>query len=229
MRDSGNRQQRRAPPEQGSDEAREAPLTPRPGVVDLGRVAYLDALAAMRALANEVARGRHPGAVWLLEHDAVYTAGRGARPGEGGDGEAVVPVERGGGVTFHGPGQLVVYPIVPLAHRDVRRWLRSLEGFGIDVCARFGLSALPSVAGTGVFVGGRKVASIGIAVRGWVSLHGIAINVDVDLERFQRCRPCGLDPAIMTDLSRELHRRVAMAEAKSAACGALAALGVGAL
>ena len=168
----------------------------------------------MVSLANEIHRGESPGRILLVEHDPVYTAGRGTPANE------ITPetrvIERGGGVTYHGPGQLVVYPIVPLPRRDVRRWLRSLEQLGIAVCARFGLDAEASVDGTGVFVRGAKIASIGVAIRHWINLHGISINVNMDLSPWQRVRPCGLDPSVMTDLSRAAGRSVTMDEARRA-------------
>ena len=127
----------------------------------------------------------------------------------------------GGKVTWHGPGQLVVYPIVSLPSRDVRRWLRALESFGVRICAGFGLAAEPSVDGTGVFVGDRKVASIGVAIRHWISLHGISINVAIDGEPWQKIRPCGLAPERMSDLSREAGRAIGLDEARQQALAAL--------
>jgi lipoyl(octanoyl) transferase len=183
-------------------------------VVDLGRRAFADVHRDMLELLERVRVGA-PGRVLLVEHDPVYTAGRATPAAEMSD--EVVPIERGGRITWHGPGQLVVYPIVPLPRRDVRAWLRALEAFGVAVCAEFGLDATPSVDGTGVFVGEQKVASIGIAVRHWINLHGIAINVDVDLTAFARIRPCGLDPEVMCDLTRLCRRSVTLDEARSAA------------
>ena len=167
----------------------------------------LDRAARIRA-------GEHPGEVLLVEHDPVYTAGRATPEAE--LGPQVVPIERGGKITYHGPGQLVIYPIVRLPDRDVRAWLRGLESFGVGVCAEFGLAAEPSVDGTGVFVDGRKVASIGVAIRHWINLHGISINVAMDMAPFRAIRPCGLDPEIMSDLSSCLGREVSLDEAKQA-------------
>ena len=112
----------------------------------------------------------------------------------------IVPIERGGEITYHGPGQLVVYPIVRLRKKDVRAWLRAIEAFGVAICAHFGLTATPSVDGTGVFVEHRKIASIGVAIRHWINLHGISINVAMDLQAFHAIRPCGLDPSAMPTL-----------------------------
>jgi lipoate-protein ligase B len=136
----------------------------------------------------------------------------------------MVAIERGGQLTYHGPGQLVIYPIVPLPIRDVRAWLRGLELFGVDICAQFGLEALPSQDGTGVFVAGKKVASIGVAIRHWINLHGIAINIAMDMAPFEQIRPCGLAPEIMSDLSQQAGRQISMDDAKAAVPQALASL-----
>lgn len=176
----------------------------------------------MRALLDEVHRGESVGEIWLLEHEPVYTAGR-ATPKEDLTDE-ILPIERGGKITFHGPGQLVIYPIVPLPHHDVRRWLRSLERFGMSICEHFGLEAHPAADSTGVYTGRHKVASIGVHIKHWINLHGIAVNVDMDMTFFVPIRPCGLDPTVMSDLSRELSRKVTMDEARQAARLALPAL-----
>jgi lipoate-protein ligase B len=185
-----------------------------PEIEDLGRTPFAAAHARMLELHAAVLRGETEGRILLVEHEPVYTAGRASAPAEVTAG--VVPVERGGRVTWHGPGQLVVYPVVPLPVRDVRDWLGRLEQFGVAVCAAFGLQAEPSVDGTGVFVAGRKVVSIGVAIRRWVSLHGIAINVAMDLEPWHAIRPCGLRPEVITDLSRAVGQPVTMAEVRSA-------------
>lgn len=195
-----------------------------PEVLDLGREGFAATHARMLRHADAVCKGELPGMVLLVEHDPVYTAGRATPAREITDG--VVPVERGGRITYHGPGQLVVYPIVRLPARDVRAWLRSLEQLGVAVCAAFGVDARPSVDGTGVFAGGRKLASIGVAIRRWINLHGIAINVDMDLRAFRRIRPCGLDPEVMSDLSRAAGRRIALAEVAAAVRAHLHLLGL---
>ena len=175
----------------------------------------------------DIARSIHeeaaPGKILLVEHQPVFTAGRATPAVDRTD--AVVPIERGGQITYHGPGQLVVYPIVPLPSHDARAWLRSLEAFGIAICAEFGLPATASDDGTGVFVHGQKVGSIGVALRRWVNLHGIALNVDMDLEPFHRVQPCGLDPRIMSDLSRLSGRRLHWEDAADAAIRQLERLG----
>ncbi len=176
----------------------------------------------MRARHAQVAAGDRDGAVWLVEHDPVYTAGRATPADE--LGADVVPVERGGKVTWHGPGQLTVYPIVRLPRRDVRDWLRRIERFGVALAASFGLEATPSVDGTGVFVGRRKFASIGVAVKRWTNLHGIGVNVAVEGSPWRAVRPCGLSPDVMTDLSAVAARDVTMQEAVAAARAAVSVL-----
>lgn len=191
-------------------------------VESLGRADYASVLANMRSLHAAVHRGESPGRVLLVEHEPVYTAGRATpapdlRPG-------IVPIERGGKITYHGPGQLTVYPIVPLPRRDLRDWLRRCEAFGVAVAAAFGIDATPSVDGTGVFAGQRKFASIGVAVKHWINLHGIGINVAMDLQPWYAVQPCGLSPDIMTDLSRAAGRPIRMDEAVAAARAAVSVL-----
>ena len=190
-------------------------------VENLGRRAYEPVLAEMRALHEEVQGGRD-GRVLLVEHEPVYTAGRATPADELQDN--VVPIERGGKVTYHGPGQLTVYPILRLPKRDIRDWLHRLEAFGVHVARAFGLEGTPSVDGTGVFVGDRKFASIGVAVKRWVSLHGIGINVAMDHAPWRRVRPCGLSPDVMTDLSTAAGRAIPMSAAVTAACAAVSVL-----
>lgn len=176
----------------------------------------------MRELQAAVHRGESAGRILMVEHEPVYTAGRATPAGE--LRPHIVPIERGGKITYHGPGQLVVYPIVRLPRRDVRGWLRRLETLGVRVAAAFGLHAEPSVDGTGVFVAGRKFASIGVHVKHWINLHGIAINVAMDLQPWHDVRPCGLAPEIMTDLARATGRAIAMADAVAAATASVSVL-----
>ncbi len=179
-----------------------------PAFVDWGRREYVDALAEMRALAKARRRGEVADTLILVEHPAVVTVGM-----EGDDGSAaqsglpVVAVERGGRATYHGPGQLVGYPIVDLdpRGRDVRRFVHEVEAVVVDALAEVGIVAGHRSGQHGVWVDGvRKIASIGIAVDHWVTLHGFALNVDVDLSPFERFQPCGLNGSVMTSVSREL-------------------------
>ena len=190
-------------------------------IENLGQKPYEPLLIQMRALHEAVQRGAD-GRVWLVEHDPVYTAGRATPPEELTKG--IIPIERGGKITYHGPGQLTVYPIVPLPKRDLRDWLKRIEAFGVRIGNGFGLTAEPSVDGTGVFANGRKFASIGVHVKRWVNMHGIGINVSVDSAPWQRVRPCGLSPDIMTDLSTAVGRPIAMQEAIDVATASVSVL-----
>lgn len=187
----------------------------QPEVEDLGRAEYAPVLRRMRALQQAVHRGEEPGRILLVEHEPVYTAGRATPPKD--LGADTVEIERGGKITYHGPGQLVVYPIIRLPKRDVRDWLRRLEAFGVAFAQHFGVAAQPSVDGTGVFAGRRKFASIGVAIKHWISLHGISLNVSMDATPFYKIEPCGLSPEIMVDLSTLVGRTIAMDEAVAVA------------
>jgi len=174
-------------------------------------------------------RGERPDALVLVEHPHVITVGRrrGALANILAAGEVeVVEVERGGDVTYHGPGQIVAYPIVLLeeGERDLHRFLRNLEEGMIRTLARWGLAADRAPGKTGVWLDGRgqgmsgqrKIASIGIACRKWVTFHGLALNVATDLGYFARIQPCGFDATVMTSMAHELGREVALAEVRAA-------------
>lgn len=184
--------------------------------------AYEPVLAAMRERHAQVAAGERDGALWLVEHDSVYTAGRATPKADLRDG--IVPIERGGQITWHGPGQLTIYPILRLPRRDIRDWLQRIERFGMRIAESFGLTAEPSVDGTGVFVDGRKFASIGVAIKRWTNLHGIGVNVAVEGSPWQQVRPCGLSPDIMTDLSIAAGRAITIDEVRAAAREAVSVL-----
>ena len=168
--------------------------------------------------ADVVAGGE--GTVLLLEHPPVYTAGRRTEPFERPfDGTPVVDVDRGGKITWHGPGQLVGYPILRLPSPvDVVAHVRRIEALIIDVCAELGLATARVEGRSGVWVladergPDRKVAAIGIRVAEGVTMHGFAINCDCDLTWFDRIVPCGIADATVTSLSRELGRDVSVAE-----------------
>ena len=151
-------------------------------VEDLGRRSYDWAWSRQKEVLAEVIAGA-PSRILLVEHEPVYTLGRrrGAAENVLDPGEVpVIEVERGGDVTWHGPGQLVAYPIValPEGRRDLHRHLRELEGAAIACCEHFGLSAGRDPRNTGAWVGGRKICSVGIACRKWVTWHGLALNDD---------------------------------------------------
>jgi lipoyl(octanoyl) transferase len=205
-------------------------------VVDLGRRAYADVLELQRRICRLRISGVVPDDVLLLvEHDPVYTLGRATRasslpvPPEHlvASGATVHEVERGGDVTYHGPGQLVGYPIVDLTrHRQDLHWyLRELEGAIIDALAELGVPAERIAGLTGVWTRGRKVASIGVHVKQWVTLHGFALNVDLDLSPFERIVPCGIQDVVMTSVAREAGRVEAdlMRRAREAVVAAFAA------
>ncbi len=189
-----------------------------PAVVDWGRRDYADALAAMRALVRARRDGVVPDTLVLVEHPPVVTVGvEGDDGGAAASGLAVVSVERGGHATYHGPGQLVGYPIVDLSGRrhDVRRFVHELEELLIETTERFGVRSGRVSGRRGVWVdGARKIASVGIAVDHWVTLHGFALNVDVDLSPFDRFRPCGFDGSVMTSLAKETGRPVSVADVR---------------
>ncbi|MFT5050150.1 MAG: lipoyl(octanoyl) transferase [Chlamydiales bacterium] len=137
----------------------------------------------------------------LVEHEPIVTVGRGAQPEQDGSlGISVRETERGGEATYHGPGQVVAYPIIKLpdGRRDIHRYLRDLEEVVIRVLAEVEVAGSRRDGFTGVWIGEQKVCSIGVAVRRWVTWHGFALNVHTDLTQFQRFRPCGLDPDVMT-------------------------------
>ena len=184
-------------------------------VMRLGRVAYPDAWALQKRLVEQRANGEIADTVIVCEHDPVYTVGRRRDamanvlvPGD----VPVVEVERGGDVTWHGPGQLVAYPILLLEgeKRDLHAHLHRLEDLMIAICGDFGVEAGRDPRNTGVWHGGKKLGSIGIACRRWVTWHGLALNVDPDLSYFARINPCGFEASIMTSLARVLGRPIAL-------------------
>jgi lipoyl(octanoyl) transferase len=183
-------------------------MPPRLEVGMAGRVDYEASRAWQEALvARRLAGG--PDALLLLEHPPVYTLGRGADArhlGEAAaDGVPIVRAQRGGQVTYHGPGQLIGYPIVGLREfrLDVRWYLTMLEETLIGALADLGVEAGRRAGLTGVWVGARKIASIGIALRRWVTWHGFALNVGQDLAGFASITPCGIMGVEMTSVARE--------------------------
>ncbi|MFQ5514806.1 MAG: lipoyl(octanoyl) transferase LipB [Myxococcota bacterium] len=189
----------------------------------LGVIPYDEALALQTELRDRRLRGQVPDTVLLLEHPHVITFGRGSRPGHvhltdeelRRAGYDVHRVNRGGDVTYHGPGQLVGYPILDLSvrGRDVHVYLRRLESVLIETLAEFGVMARRREHYAGVWIDGRtKIASIGVGLRRWVTLHGFALNVCCDLGRFDVIVPCGLPGVQMTSLSRVLGRPVGIEE-----------------
>jgi lipoyl(octanoyl) transferase len=188
-------------------------------IVRSGLVPYGEALALQKRVEAARQAGRVPDVLLLLEHQPVYTKGRRTEPGELGMGEdwyrmqgiEIFEADRGGHVTYHGPGQLVAYPIVSLKRYgdDVQEYVRRLERVMVDSLAAFGVDAEVIDRLTGVWVGGgppdgRKVGSIGVHVSRGVTTHGLAVNVNNDLQPFEWVVPCGIEGVRMTSLCREL-------------------------
>jgi len=191
-----------------------------------GVVPYCEGLGIQERVAAERARGNRPDTLLLLEHPPTITLGRRASEGDvlwhacdlERSGITVERVGRGGRATYHGPGQLVGYPIARLSchGRGVRRFVAGLEGVLADVARRFGVVASARVGHPGVWVGAKKLGSIGIEIRGGVSRHGFALNVDMDLAPFQAIVPCGMPGLETTDLSREAGTKISIAAATGA-------------
>jgi lipoate-protein ligase B len=181
----------------------------------LGRTRYEDAHRLQEELLAARVAGEIGDVLLLTEHDPVVTVGRGAGLDSAGNVSVpIVLVERGGEATFHGPGQVVGYPIVLLeeSQRDLHRWLRGLEEIVIATLDDFGVRGERKDGFTGVWIGPRKVCSVGVAVRRWVTWHGFALNVATDLSGFRAFQPCGLDPDVMTRLADHVARPVTMAQ-----------------
>ncbi len=195
-------------------------------VVELGFapafVPYVDGWDEQRRVHDLVVDGSQGDTLLLLEHESVYTAGRRTEPFDRPfDGTPVVDVDRGGKITWHGPGQLTGYPILRLADPiDVVAYVRRLESALIDACADLGLTTTRVEGRSGVWVPAddrgpdRKVAAIGVRVARGVTMHGFALNCDCDLTWFDRIVPCGIRDAGVTSLTAELGRDVTVAEAR---------------
>ena len=183
-----------------------------------GLVEYEDALAIQRTIHSEVSSGIRPNTLILLEHPSIYTAGKRTldeeRPGNG---ARVLDVDRGGKITWHGPGQLVGYPIVRLSNpHELVGFVREIEAGLIKVCAEFGIAGVRVDGRSGVWIvddkGERKVAAIGIRVASGTSMHGFALNVNPDLSAFDAIVPCGISDAAVTSLAIELGREITIEE-----------------
>jgi lipoyl(octanoyl) transferase len=195
----------------------------------LGRVPYAEATEMQLAVRDALKRREGPERLLLLEHPHVYTLGRNASRADvlaspeqlRARGVEVVECDRGGQVTYHGPGQLVGYPIVDLSpdRRDVRRYVRDLQEVLIRTLADYGIAGRPGeeAAFIGVWVGERKIASIGVHLSRWITTHGFALNVSTDLSWFAGIVPCGLDQVEMTSIERLTGQAPAVSEV-AAAC-----------
>ena len=180
----------------------------------LGLVDYEVAWAMQRELHQEIAESNRPNTLLLLEHPPIFTAGRRTLESERPvDGSRVIDVDRGGKITFHGPGQIVGYPIVRLRDQhNVVGFVREIENALINVCGEFGIKSERYCERSGVWIrdgkGDRKIAAIGIRVARGVTMHGFALNVDTDLSFYDRIVPCGIKDAGVTSLSNELNREL---------------------
>lgn len=191
----------------------------------LGTVPYADALALQESLVDERRAGRIPDTLLLLEHPPVITIGVKRADARAhvlatperlaALGVEVVETGRGGDVTYHGPGQLVAYPILDLRpdRQDVHRYVRDLEEVMIRVCAGFGIAAGRVAGYSGAWVGDRKVGAIGVRISRWITSHGLAFNITTELSGFDLIVPCGIAARGVTSLARELGRAVSMADA----------------
>ncbi len=196
-------------------------------LLDLGTIEYGEAWELQKGLAAKRAHDGIPDTLLLMEHDHVITLGRKTSADNlRAQKVPVFTVERGGDATYHGPGQLVGYPIVKLLDHDVRKHVRTIETTLIASARRFGVVAERKEGHPGVWVQGRKLASIGVAVTDWVTYHGFALNVNTDMSYFELIRPCGLDPSTMTSMRQILGMpldmglvKVAVAEEFASATG----------
>ena len=181
-----------------------------------GLVDYQKAWDVQRTIHEDVVAGNRPNTLLLLEHPSVYTAGRRTDDSERpSDGTPVIDVDRGGRITWHGPGQLVGYPIVKLQKpTELVGFVREIEAALIQVCADLGISAVRIEGRSGVWIqdsrGDRKIAAIGIRVAKGVTMHGFALNVNPDMSAFARIIPCGIADADVTSLENELARSISI-------------------
>jgi lipoyl(octanoyl) transferase len=183
-----------------------------------GMMDYLDALELQRSHHREIADGVRENTLILLEHPSVFTAGKRTQVHERPtDGSVVIDVDRGGKITWHGPGQLVGYPIIRLAKpTELVGFVRLIESALISICQELGLKTERVEGRSGVWVvdnqGARKIAAIGIRVASGVSMHGFALNIEPDLSAYNSIIPCGIDDASVTSLSKELGRSISTDE-----------------
>lgn len=190
----------------------------------LGRISFADALLLQDNLVAEKHANQSLGdELLLLEHDPVYTIGRtpdqSSLRGAGHLPHPLFPINRGGQATYHGPGQLIGYPIIDLRRcgQDLHRYLRWLEDLLVEMLAGIGIAATTRAGLTGVWVENRKIASIGVGVRHWITMHGFALNVGGDLSPFDQIVPCGIANVTMTSIEKETGRDFSVMEVASLA------------
>ena len=209
-----------------SDSNRTTSSSFKPTIINWGTLPYREAHQRQLAALEDRIAGRIGDTIFLVEHPHIYTYGRGADlsrfippiPVDSDQPIETVFVERGGDVTYHGPGQLVAYPIVDVRALtgDLHRFLYWLEEAIIRTIAHWGIEGRHHPEHTGVWVGERKIASIGVAVRKWISYHGLALNVTTDLRYFSAIEPCGLPAAVMTSMTGVTGSTIVLAEVAAA-------------
>lgn len=188
----------------------------RVALLDLGRRPYGEVWTLQKSLVESRSAGSVGDTLILVEHEHVITLGRKTSPENFKPQDVpVFQVERGGDATYHGPGQLVGYPIIKMAVPDVRKFVDSLEETIVLTARENGIEAEKREHHIGVWVGEKKLASIGVAVTNWVTYHGFALNVNTEMSYFHLIKPCGLDPDTMTSMEVLLGRRLEMARVKS--------------
>jgi lipoyl(octanoyl) transferase len=187
-------------------------------ISNYGNVAYLDALEMQRNLHAQVAEKKHENIIMILEHPPVFTAGKRTLPHERPhNGATVIDVDRGGKITWHGPGQIIGYPILRLAKpTELVGFVREIESALIDTCQEFGIQVQRIKGRSGVWTNNqnspRKIAAIGIRVAKATTMHGFALNVNPDLNAFSQIIPCGIADAEVTSMANELERDITPAE-----------------
>jgi len=186
--------------------------------LDLGLSDYKEAYEAQCGARDDVACGKRGNTLIITEHKNVITIGRAGSEKHvfKKEGVEVLRIDRGGDVTYHGPGQIVAYPIFRLENeaRDIHKFLRFLEEVGINFLSKYKVEADRKPGFTGIWVNGAKIGSIGIGVKKWVTYHGMAININTDMEPFSFIKPCGLDGVEITSLECLLKERLDIEDAK---------------
>jgi len=189
-------------------------------IIDLGLIDYTKAYGIQKELVNKRRRREIGDSLILAEHPPIFTIGRLGSIENliNNNGVEVLRVDRGGDITFHGPGQLVLYPIVNLKDNalDLHRYMRLLELAAMSFLRQYSVGAEKIEKRTGVWVDGKKIASIGIAASNWVTYHGMSINLNVDLKYFSMIYPCGMKDVLATSLDRVIGRKISIEDAKRA-------------
>jgi lipoyl(octanoyl) transferase len=184
-------------------------------VRNLGRIGYRDAFALQRELVRSRIAGESGDTLLLVEHPPVITLGKMSKAEHVlSDGVEVVETDRGGDVTYHGPGQVVAYPIIRLDRQDAKWYVERLEEVMIRAVARYGIAAARAPGFSGAWVGDAKIGAIGVRLERWVASHGLALNVNTDLAQFDRIVPCGLRGKRVTSVASLLGHTVDFHEAQ---------------